>query len=125
MDFTERYFVNEDKKTVVCKLEDCCNALIHDMCHKGWPMDPSMLIDDVFIGKAKFSPEDTFDIRKGEMIAYKRAMKKLIKAKKAALSNFITQEKKMHEMFIKDTDKLINEYETAIKRKDFDIESII
>ena len=60
-----KFFVNEDKKAVVC--------LITITRHKGLP-------NQTFIGKAKCSPSDTFDVEKGKDIAYVRALLKLKKA---------------------------------------------
>lgn len=121
----ERYFINEEKKVVVCKLEDCCDALLYDMYHKGWPGHEGLIIDDVFIGKAWCSPDDTFDAEIGKKIAYKRAVVKLFKAKKRTLAAFIDDNKKSVEDLIKDTNKLINNYNSTISRKENDISKIV
>lgn len=125
MNFVERYFINEEKKTVVCKLENCFNGLVCDMCRKGYPGHPYMEIDDTFVGKAQCSPEDTFDVEVGKQIAYKRAIAKMTKAKKRALIDFVEGNKKFVENLCKDADKLIVRYENTINRKNQDIVRIL
>lgn len=125
MNYNIRYFINEEKKTVVCKLEDCGHTLICDMCHKGWPGHEAMIINDTFIGKAQCSLDDTFDVEIGKQIAYSRAVAKLFKAKRKALARFIEGNKKFIEDLSNDADKLISKYEGIINRKDKDIERIL
>lgn len=117
MGFFERYFINEEKKVVVCKLENCNAELICDMCHKGYPGHDAMLIEDEFIGKAKCSPEDIFDVEIGKKIAYDRAVAKMCKAKKRALIYFVNGNKKFIEELEKDSNKLISRYDATIDRK--------
>ena len=123
--FTERYFVDEKKKIVVCKLENCSNTLICDMCHKNWPGHEALVIDDVFTGKAKCSDEDTFDVEIGKRIAYKRAVTKLVNAKRRTLIDFLDANTKFMERLTADCNKLIGRYEGTINRKDQDIEKIL
>lgn len=117
MRFIERYFINKEKKTVICKLEDCCSELIFDMCEKGYPSHVAMMIEDVFVGKAKCSPEDAFDVEVGKKIAYGRAIAKMCKAKKRALIDFVDGNKKFIEELEKDSNKLIRRYDATIDRK--------
>lgn len=125
MNFEVRYFVDTEKKVVVCKLENCSNALICDMCHKGWPGDADFLIKDSFIGKAKCSSEDVFDENIGKKIAYKRAIAKVFEAKRKVLKAFVTDYKRVTDELVKDTSKLIAKYENIVNRKDQDIEKIL
>jgi hypothetical protein len=125
MSFKERFFVNEEKKTVVCKLENCSRALICDMCRKGWPAHEGLVIDNEFTGKAQCSPDDTFDVEIGKQIAYNRAVAKLFKAKRRALIDFTDTEKKITEDLLKDTSKLINKYDGTINRKNQGITRIL
>ena len=125
MVFSERYFVDEEKKVVICKLEDCSNALICDMCNKGWPGHIKMVIDDVFTGKAQCSPEDTFDVEIGKEIAYKRAVTKLFRAKRRALIDFVEGNKKIVQDLSEVADKLIGKYDGTINRKKQDITRVI
>ena len=125
MVFLERYFVNEEKKTVVCKLENCSGSLICDMSKKGWPGHPAMIIDDEFTGKSRCSAEDVFDVEIGKRIAYKRALAKVCKAKRRALLNFIEGQIKFAEDIARDAHKLISKYEATIEKKDRDITRIL
>lgn len=118
MNFTEKYFINEEKKVVVCKIEDCSCSLVCDMCHMNWPSHEDLFIADEFIGKAKCSPEDTFDIEIGKQIAYKRAVAKLFKAKERTLIAFIEEHKKMFDQLKKDSNKLIRKYEGMISNSE-------
>ena len=123
--FRERYFVDEEKKVVVCKLEECFNSLICDMCHKGWPGHDALVIADEFTGKAQCSPEDTFDVEIGKRIAYKRAVAKLFRAKRRALIDFVEGNKEFVKHLCEDADKLVNKYNSTIDRKDQDIMRIL
>lgn len=123
--FDKRFFVNEEKKIVVCKLEYCSNALICDMCHEGLPGHEMLLIDDMFVGKAKCSDEDTFDVEIGKQIAYKRAIDKLVRAKKRTLLNFTKENQMIMDFINKKCNKLSDRYDNIINRKDQDIEKIL
>lgn len=125
MKFVEKYFVDTEKKVVVCKLINCSNALICDMCHRGWPGYSNLLIEDTFIGKAKCSPEDTFDENIGKQIAHKRAVAKMFAAKERTLKVFVENNRKCINALSRDADKLIGKYEGTISRKDGDILRII
>jgi hypothetical protein len=125
MNFPGRFFVDEEKKVVVCKLEYCSNELICDLCGKGWPGHEALVIEDTFIGKAQCSPEDTFDVEIGKEIAYKRAVAKLFKAKRRALSNFVKSNQEMTNRFTALATKLIGKYDGTINRKDQDIMRIL
>lgn len=120
-----RFFVDEEKKIVICKLENCSNELICDVCHKGWPGHEALVIADEFTGKAQCSPNETFNVEIGKKIAYKRAVAKLSKAKRRALLNFMAGEQKGFNLLINDMNKLINGYENVVNRKDKDIERIL
>lgn len=125
MEIYERYFVNEEKGIVVCKLEDCAGSLACDVCHKGWEPHPLMQLEDVFIGKAKCAPGDTFDPEVGKKIAYRRAMIKLYKAKKKTLNDFITLNVQMISKMLELKDNLTNKYDNAIERRTNSIENIL
>lgn len=125
MDFTYRFFIDEEKKIVICKLENCHDSVICDMCRKGYPGHEKMLIDYEFTGKAKCSPEDTFDVEVGKKIAYKRAIAKMAKAQKRVLTDFVEGNKKFVEELARDSAKLINKYDATISRKDQEIAYIL
>ena len=112
--FIERYFVNNEKKIVVCKLENCENSLNCDMNHKGWEVRDDFKIPDSFIGKAKCSSEDVFDVEIGKKIAYKRAIAKLSTAKKKTLEKLIVKYQKIVDILKEDASELISHYERLI-----------
>lgn len=123
--FTERYFIDEKEKVVVCKLELCSDNLVCDMCHKDWPPHEIMFIKDSFVGKAKCSSEDVFDAEVGKQIAYKRAVAKLALAKKKALARFVSMNKKIIDDLTKDAEKLFARYDSTIARKEYEIAKLI
>ena len=123
--FIENYYVNEEKKVVVCKLELCSNALICDMCHKGLPGHADLLLNDTYVGKAVCADEDTFDIEKGKRIAYNRAVTKLANAKKKTLTRFINNYEEMV-VFLRDVhNDLTHKYDRVIDRRTQNTEKII
>ena len=117
----ERYFVDEEKKVVVCKLEMCAEELICDMCHKNWPGDVNLLINDTYTGKAKCSSDDTFDVELGKKIAFKRAVAKLNTAKRKTLARFVANFTKIQKDLERDSASLIAKYENTANRQ---VESI-
>lgn len=125
MNFDVQYFVNEEKKVVVAKMVGCSGGLACDMCRKGFPPIPNFEINDTFIGKAKCSPDDTFDVETGKKIAFKRAYKKYVAAKKKALVAFVEENKKVTEEFLKATDKLVDSYDRADARRSEEINNLI
>ena len=56
-----KFYINEEKRTVVCKIISDCYTL--------YPYK-------TFVGKAKCDPEDKFDVEKGKKIAKLRAYTK-------------------------------------------------
>lgn len=123
--FYERYFVNEEKKVVVCKLENCAGNLICDMCEKDYPYHPDLVISDTFVGMAKCSDEDTFDVELGKKIAYKRAVAKLFNTKKKTLERFMVEQAKAFKALENTTNKLANKYASVVARKDKEITHLI
>jgi len=113
-----RYFVDEEKKIVVCKIECCCHELIIDMARKGWPGDEALLLNHCYTGKAKCSSEDTFDVELGKKIAFKRAIAKLNVAKKRTLTRFISEFAKVQAKLEKDAKALADKYETTATRQE-------
>lgn len=124
VEYTAKYFVNKEKGVVVCKLEDCFDSVIYDMHQKGWPFDENLEIPNTFTGKAKCSPEDTFNEDIGKRIALNRALIKLNTAKRRMLNSFITEAKKVHVMLENDVQKLTDKYTAVIAKKSEDIERI-
>lgn len=123
--FDVEYFVNEEKKIVVCKFTGCGCALSHDMYLKGYPCHPDFHIDDTIIGKAKCSEEDTFDIELGKKIAYKRAYAKMIEKKRKALAKFIEQNNKFTAVLNATAAKMDKVYGDIVDAKYNDIQHVI
>lgn len=123
--FGVEYFVNEEKKIVVCKFTHCRCALNHDMRVKGYPCHEDFEIDDVIIGKAKCSEEDTFDVEIGKKIAYKRAYAKMVEKKSKALAKFVERTNKSVADLNATTGKMLQVYGDTIAAKQNDIQQII
>lgn len=97
-----KWFINEEKGIVVCKLTDC-RTIPADRIIKYAPhfdlwagtSRTSCIIHDEYTGVAKCSPEDTFDIEVGKNIALRRAKAKRAKAINQAIAqqiNYVTRE---------------------------------
>lgn len=77
------YKVYPENGVVICRLLNCQDVpysrIIKYM--QQWPMNDSKYeVDNVFIGMAKCSPEDTFDEQYGKKLALERAKEKRRKA---------------------------------------------
>ena len=84
--FQHEYFVNEEKRTVICKLTCEGDEVIDDLAkHQMYPANKGAIIEnligDIYIGKAKCMPGDTWDEEIGRRIAYKKAVAKFNQAK--------------------------------------------
>ena len=84
--FQYEYFVNEEKRTVICKLTCEGDEVIDDLAkYQMYPGNENAivgnLIGDTYIGKAKCMPGDTWDEKIGRRIAYKKAVAKFNQAK--------------------------------------------
>ncbi len=123
--FDVDYYVNEEKKVVVAKMTGCFNGLACDMCRKGYPAVPSFEIADAFIGKAKCSPDDTFDVETGKKIAFKRAYKKYVVAKKKAITAFLEENNKLVNELNDTVQKLIDSYDRADAHRTAEIKALI
>ena len=123
--FDVEYFVNEEKKVVVAKITNCYGDLCCDMCKVGFPPHSDFEIQDSFVGKAKCSPDDTFDVEKGKKIAFKRAYMKYTAVKMKTISNFMKGYRKAYEELELTTKKLIARYDSAIDNRATEIKAII
>lgn len=117
------YFVNPEKGVVVCKIYDTDEGLLIDMArHNIGPGHEQAylrtLLADSFIGKAVCKPEDTFDVETGKRIAYKKAVKKMVIAKKRTLLRCINDSIKSHEMLTSVALKLNTKYDNILKSCD-------
>ena len=67
------YYIDEDKRTIVCKMTDCENDFmksVPDISLTGYELKP------FYIGKAKCHPDDTWDEEKGKQLALYRMLQK-------------------------------------------------
>ena len=77
-----KYYVNRDKRTVVCVLSGCrwnaCNRITKQVQNYEYFINPlgEFRIKDEYVGIAKCSPEDTWDEDYGQKLAFARARKK-------------------------------------------------
>ena len=125
MNFDVQYFVNEEKKVVVAKIVGCSDGLACDMCRKGFPPIPNFEINDTFIGKAKCSPDDTFDEETGKKIAFKRAYKKYVMAKKKTVAAFLAENNKLVDEFNDTVKNLMDSYDRADAHRTEEIKALI
>lgn len=123
--FNVDYYINEEKKVIVAKLTCCDGGLVCDMCKAGYEPIPPFFIKDEFVGKAKCSDEDTFDVEIGKKIAFKRAFVKYTETKKKALVEFIEDFNKAHKAINEDVNKIIANYEHKISNRQSEIDKLI
>ena len=123
--FDVDYSINQEKKVVVAKMTGCFNGLACDMCRKGYLPIPSFEIADAFIGKAKCSPDDTFDEETGKKIAFKRAYKKYVMAKKKAVAAFLAENNKLVDEFNDTVKNLMDSYDRADTHRTEEIKALI
>ena len=82
-----RFFVNEEKRTVACSIENTRN-MFRNYIEDELKMDSfidyastrtlqTLRMPPRFTGTAHCSPEDTWDVETGKLIAFKRAKEKL------------------------------------------------
>lgn len=76
-----KYYVNRDKRTVVCVLSGCrwnaSNRITKQVQNYDYFINPygEFRIKDEYVGIAKCSPEDTWDEDYGQKLAFARARK--------------------------------------------------
>lgn len=124
------FYVNEEKRTVVCKLSDTAEAVLDDLVQNGYmPSTPECyedgLLKEGFTGKAKCSDEDTFDAEKGKRIAYKRAMAKYNRSKQKVVDRILRQQLKSFTNFSNTLDRLYKKYERIVVNSENDCKAII
>lgn len=80
-----KFYVNEEKRTVVCVIEDTENAFINYVCYGDDSLQHVELygkllkvleMPNSFCGKAVCAEEDNFDVELGKMMAFQRARHK-------------------------------------------------
>lgn len=98
-----KYFVNEEKGTVFCKMENCfkdtINILEKDGIYKRDIRDSFM--QNTYAGKAKLSPEDEWDEETGKRVARNKMLLKYYTKKRKLLDKayqeLLSQIKKLSE----------------------------
>ena len=118
------YYVDEAKKVVVCKLTGCEGSLIYDMCQAGYPYHLDFLVNDSYVGKAKCSEDDTFDIEFGKKLAYQRAVAKLNTAKIKTLRRFKKEQVKCFNQLLSDMHKISDKCERIVASKETTIKGM-
>lgn len=92
MDSEVRYYINKDKRTVVCKIIGCCDIALRRLDKFAPHFDyyyryiGEYDIPDEFYGTAKCAPEDEWDEEYGKKLALTRAKQKRGKAVNAMLN---------------------------------------
>ena len=81
MSYTTKYYVNEDKRTVVCVIQSRKLDAVNFMEKTGFEFlqfsDKAMQVMPTrFVGVARCSPEDKYDEHIGRLIAFDRAKEK-------------------------------------------------
>lgn len=74
------YYVNLEKRTVVCRISNCHDVLTEQLEKRGYFIpynDTHLEIADEYVGKAVCSPDDKFDEKFGMILAYRRATIKM------------------------------------------------
>lgn len=129
------YYINEDKRTVVCVAENCQEDLIKELCQKFVSCNTleknliieifednydDFLLDYKYIGKAYCSKDDKFDPEKGKIIArqkmrskYNQAKINIMKKYCNSINNILEVLCKNWEFYIDNRDKyddIINKY---------------
>ena len=87
-----RYYIDEEKRTVVAVMDDCeYDAIdvlqkmgIRKITHDGYNMDKFMM-NTSYRGKSKCSPDDEWDEEEGMRIARNRMLEKYYRARAMAL----------------------------------------
>lgn len=87
------YYIDENKKTVVCKINGCAFDAISTILlnQTATLYDENMsdlLMKDTYQGKAKCCDEDMWDKDVGKKIALSRALKKYYKNKKKIVESY-------------------------------------
>lgn len=115
-----QYVINEEKKTVTCIAWDCENDLIEYLLKKSsdsFTLDTlvqnyeKLLLNHKYVGTAKCSPEDTFDVEIGKKIARAKMREKYTRDKFKAIDNFFDMLTPVFELFYDSYDAIIKSYD--------------
>lgn len=130
MMYTLKYYVNKEKRTVVCVLE-CDEFSAVDFVERNHSIRGEYFAHDYkkyvmpmrFEGKAKCAPEDEFDEELGKLIAFDRAKAKYDRALMSNTRNLIEM---LYENFIAADHKAMRYRHNAVKHHEqrlFEIEN--
>ena len=122
--FNVKYYTNEAKRVVVAVIEETAYDLIQE-CEERGHCEVTLYIPNSFSGKATCSVGDKFDVEKGKKIAFKRAYKKYVQAKRAAMKEMTRYLERRHNDYMKFANELIQKYDVAIERRTAEIEALI
>lgn len=81
MSYTTEYYVNKDKRVIVCVIKNSTYNALDFVSKSGLHFSMReenyiRLMPTRFVGRAKCAPEDTFDEHTGKLIAFDRAKEK-------------------------------------------------
>ena len=115
-----RYFINEESKTVVCKLRPLYDGYPELLDLKGNAYTSFYEYADecnlTFIGKAKCKEPDVFDVALGKKIAYDKAMSKLLKSKQKLMKLLVDDLKNSLEVYVAAYNAVVTEKENVDSR---------
>lgn len=115
-----QYIINEEKRTVTCIAWDCENDLIEHLLKKSsdsFTLDTlvhnyeTLLLKHKYVGTAKCSPEDTFDVEIGKKIARAKMREKYTRDKFKAIDNFMFILEPVVNLFNDAYNAVINSYD--------------
>lgn len=98
------YYVNKEKKTVVCRLVSCSDVAMEKLVKRGYhPIEVGdVVIPDEFIGKSVCSATDEFDEEFGKALAYQRACIKMNAIAISAMKTFAANVESFYTSFMND-----------------------
>lgn len=114
-----KYFVNEEKHTVVCKITGIVEAVAKDLDKKNICAPPWVFneLPDECIGKSVCSPEDVeaglYSEEKGRIIAYKRAADKAKSIQFRFMNRIMRDCQEDHEKVMKGMEVLADKYKNV------------
>ena len=93
------YLVFEKSGIIVCKIWNCMNIAVNKIRkHKSLQITERFsryLINNVYVGMAKCSPEDEFDLEYGKRLALNRAKDKRNRAVSRAIGRYVNDMKRV------------------------------
>lgn len=115
-----QYVINEEKRTVTCIAWNCSGDLYEQLLKKVESdyifraiidHDEQLLLKHKYVGTAKCSPEDTFDIETGKKIARAKMREKYTRDKIKALGNLFEFYEDLGTLLDDSFNALINSYD--------------